>query len=712
MGAVYRAIDENLGVEIALKENFFTSDEYARQFRREASILASLRHPNLPRVTDHFVIEGQGQYLVMDYIEGEDLRERIDRTGILPEEEVAVLGVAICEALHYLHTRIPTVLHRDIKPGNVKVTPQGEVSLVDFGLAKVIEGNRETTPGARAMTPGYSPPEQYGTARTDPRTDIYSLGATLYEALTGAVPEDGLGRAMEQTRLSPLRKRNPSVSRRLASVIEKALAVQPEDRFQSAEQFKRALINSIRGSTRRRVAGGGLSVTPPPMGEAIAEDSAGPLEPAVEPDNGAPFPVSEEIAEPPIAPAEPSPRLRWAPLMMVVILGIFIGGGSGLFFFFPNLSFQALSLVFPGAADLSRSPILESPIAALTASPRPAETESIAVVLPSATMTPSPPPRATATPQLSPSPEEQTRPAVATAVPSVSPTLQPTPVGSGRGQIAFASDRTGLPQIWLAEVDGKVLKRITDMPDGACQPAWAPDGARLVFISPCDRNKEVYRTSSLFIINVDGGEITPLPTILGGDYDPEWSPDGKEIIFTSLRVDNRPQIFVMNLEDNAVERISQEITRDFQPVWSPDGSRIMFVTTRKGPFQIWIMDRDGSNPELFTRSGGQMNVQPAWSPDGQVVMFDRRQTEGDVPTLYAVRFEDTSFNEFRIFENWIPSQEGSFSPDGVWITFESWPDGVNHDVYVMTANGLDRRRITEHPAFDFDPVWRPGSSSP
>src|SRR5512142_132910 len=102
MGSVYRAIDENLGVDVAVKDNLFTTDEYARQFHREAMILANLRHPNLPRVTDHFVIENQGQYLVMDYIEGEDLRQRMDRVGTLSEDEAILIGAAMCDALSYL----------------------------------------------------------------------------------------------------------------------------------------------------------------------------------------------------------------------------------------------------------------------------------------------------------------------------------------------------------------------------------------------------------------------------------------------------------------------------------------------------------------------------------------------------------------------------------------------------------------------------------
>src|SRR5512136_2988086 len=231
MGSVYRAVDENLGVEVAVKDNLFTTEEYARQFRREAVILAGLRHPNLPRVTDHFVISGKGQYLVMDYIEGDDLRQRMERVELVPEEEVITIGAAVCDALTYLGSRNPPIIHRDIKPGNVKITPQGHIYLVDFGLAKTLLGAQATTTGARAMTPGYSPPEQYGTARTDQRSDIFSLGATLYAALTGATPEDALARAMDQADLTSIRKHNPRISRRLASVVEKALEVRPDDRY-------------------------------------------------------------------------------------------------------------------------------------------------------------------------------------------------------------------------------------------------------------------------------------------------------------------------------------------------------------------------------------------------------------------------------------------------------------------------------------------------
>jgi serine/threonine-protein kinase len=145
----------------------------------------------------------------MDFIEGEDLRQRMERVGVLPEDEVILVGAAMCDALSYLHARKPPILHRDIKPGNVKISPDGHIFLVDFGLAKVYQGNQATTTGARAMTPGYSPPEQYGTA-VPIHVRIYS-GRHLY-ATWPVIPEDGLARAMDNAQLTT-QKRNPDVSR-------------------------------------------------------------------------------------------------------------------------------------------------------------------------------------------------------------------------------------------------------------------------------------------------------------------------------------------------------------------------------------------------------------------------------------------------------------------------------------------------------------------
>jgi hypothetical protein len=240
-GAVYRAWDMRLERPCALKENLDPSPEAERQFGKEATILANLHHPNLPRVIDHFAVPGQGRYLVMDFVEGEDLQQMLDRRGPLPEIEVLPWIAQVCDALAYLHSQPQPIIHRDVKPANIKIAPDGRPMLVDFGIAKIYDPALRTTLGARAVTPGYSPPEQYGQGRTDVRSDVYSLGATLYALLTGKEPADSVERLIGATALTPPRQLNPRISEPVARAIMKAMAAEPTNRIQSASDFKVAL---------------------------------------------------------------------------------------------------------------------------------------------------------------------------------------------------------------------------------------------------------------------------------------------------------------------------------------------------------------------------------------------------------------------------------------------------------------------------------------
>jgi serine/threonine protein kinase len=270
-GAIYRAWDLNLNGPCAVKENFDTSPEAREQFAREASILYNLRHPNLPKVIDHFSLPGQGQYLVMEYIEGEDLQDIIDRTGgPLPVEIVMSWMEQVCDALIYMHCQNPPVVHRDIKPGNVRITPQGEAMLVDFGIAKLYDPDRKTTLGARAATPGYAPVEQYGQGSTDTRSDIYALGATLYAALTGVEPPESIYRHQEDS-LAPAGQLNPQVSPQLEAAIMQAMALVPEKRFQSATEFRRAIFQS--SPSVARVTGGVDPRIIPVVAEEVRPDT-------------------------------------------------------------------------------------------------------------------------------------------------------------------------------------------------------------------------------------------------------------------------------------------------------------------------------------------------------------------------------------------------------------------------------------------------------
>ncbi|MGA9192222.1 MAG: serine/threonine-protein kinase, partial [Anaerolineales bacterium] len=238
MGAVFLAFDQTLQIKVALKENLNLNPESERQFHREASLLASLRHPNLPRVTDHFILEGR-QYLVMDYIEGEDLHARVRRQPPTPRD-VLRWADAVCDALVYLHSRKPPVIHRDIKPSNIKVQPDGNVVLVDFGLAKVFD-HQQTSTGARGLTPGFSPPEQYGSGRTDARSDQYALAATMYNLLTGTAPTDSIERMMGNEELKPATAYNPAVPPHVEACLERALSISQDQRFPDVAAFQAAL---------------------------------------------------------------------------------------------------------------------------------------------------------------------------------------------------------------------------------------------------------------------------------------------------------------------------------------------------------------------------------------------------------------------------------------------------------------------------------------
>ena len=245
-GAVYRAWDMNLRSHCAVKENLNAGEAVRDQFMREAKILSQLTHPHLPRVTDYFFIPGQGQYLVMDYIEGMDLQQMLEaKDEPLPQNKAMEWTYQVCDAIMYLHTQKPPIIHRDIKPANIKVTPDGRAVLVDFGIAKVFDEKSQTVVGAKAVTPGYSPPEQYGKGSTDVRSDVYSLGATLYALLTGEAPPssvDIISKIVPPPQ--PPRMRNPAIPPHISDAVVKAMQMEKHARFASVAAFRDELSQS------------------------------------------------------------------------------------------------------------------------------------------------------------------------------------------------------------------------------------------------------------------------------------------------------------------------------------------------------------------------------------------------------------------------------------------------------------------------------------
>ncbi len=236
-GHIYKAYDTVLGHRRALKEAFFRDQLTQHQFRLEAEFVLNARHPNLVR--GYAVFEEMGRfYLVMDYVDGHTVEEltisHIRATGrVLPETQILDWIIPICDALHALHDQPRPIIHRDVKPANIKLTKGGAPVLIDLGLAKLYVQGTNTIGAALAFTPGYAPPEQYQAAgATDQRTDVYGLGATLFYLLTGYQPTEAPARLTAQALPAP-RSLNPALDTRSEAAILKAMALDPNERYQS-----------------------------------------------------------------------------------------------------------------------------------------------------------------------------------------------------------------------------------------------------------------------------------------------------------------------------------------------------------------------------------------------------------------------------------------------------------------------------------------------
>lgn len=249
MGAVYIATDERFGSVVAIKETLVMETNFRKAIEREARLLNSLKHAALPRVSDHFE-EENGQFIVMEYIAGDDLSEMMERKRkAFPEADVINWADQLLDALDFLHNQEIPVIHRDIKPQNLKLTPRGQIILLDFGLAKGNPSDVSHQTAAKSIfgySRSYASLEQIQGTGTDPRSDLYSLAATLYHLVTGIPPEDALTRAMhvlseKDDTLLLASDANPNVSKGFAGVLHRAMALNGNSRPQTAKEMREML---------------------------------------------------------------------------------------------------------------------------------------------------------------------------------------------------------------------------------------------------------------------------------------------------------------------------------------------------------------------------------------------------------------------------------------------------------------------------------------
>jgi Tol biopolymer transport system component len=389
----------------------------------------------------------------------------------------------------------------------------------------------------------------------------------------------------------------------------------------------------------------------------------------------------------------------------MMLLFILLIAGAGAFILYPNDLYAAFRASLPDS--LPSSLALPNPFAAATPTQPPTATSvpSTATVQPTATSTQTP----TSTPYHGPTP---------TASPAF---------GGGTGEIAFASDRSGIPEIYLSNLVTKEEKLLINMPGGACEPAWSPDGAQIVFVSPCpkalDLSDLLPNDTQLYIARADGSDPSPMATVGTGDSEPAWSPDGKQIAFTSVR-EGPPLIYIITLENNKVKRLIDPIaarasdsTADFaalrQPAWSrPSGDQIVFAAKNMaadGAYQIWSVTDAAQGLQRIVSSGTAFwDYLPTWSPDGKTITFSQRDATGYVlPKVMRILYADRGGPGVQIKGVLRPIEHFDYSPDGLWYAFVAKYEGENKDIYYSTTLGEQSTRLTFDRDRDFDPAWRP-----
>ena len=661
MGAVYLAEDQRLvGRRCAIKENrpdpgatVEVQAQSREQFLAEANILARLDHPNLPKVSDYF-IENQREYLVMDYVEGEDLQSQLERTK-QPLPEDAVLGWAdqVLDALSYLHNQQPQqIIHRDIKPANLRVNLQGWVKLVDFGLVKLLDSSSpETKAELRGLgTPAYAPLEQFAgsEAHTDARSDVYALGATLYHLLTNLSPPDVHQRLLDPQILLPPRELNSQLSKKSEEVILRAMEIHPDQRYVSAAQMREAL----GGST--------VSITRP------GERSVGKH-------SGSPIPI-----------------WLFGLIGFVLVLAIL---GTAFFILFRNQeenapsSQQSIAVVEEQPAATPTEVVVQTlgdaPTDAPTAVVQPAtpatgssgteDTAALSTTTPTrnftstseSTLDATPTITITSPPQIS-QPQTRLRPTLAgtIAYPVFNGTTYDLYLGQADGsgtqlfqteasQPAFSADGSRIAfRSWRLESRGLMAKEVsganpinlTNFVEDQL-PTWSPDGTEIVLLSrrSGDRKSQLIKISSLEslgdntiitegeypTIGLDGQLVfkgwgttgiglrlstlalddIQLMTDANEDTAPALSPDGQQIAFMSRRSGNW-EIYIVNTDGSGLQRLTDDPAQDGLPAWSPDGTAVAFVSDRDGSWAVWAIDPTGNEQrQLFAIEG---------SPDGFV----------------------------------------------------------------------------------------------
>ncbi|HSN88234.1 MAG TPA: protein kinase [Thermoanaerobaculia bacterium] len=651
MGEVYEAEDIRLGRSVALKflaPDLVRSPAAKARFLNEARAASALDHPNLCTILDVGESEDGLLFLAMPRYDGESLQRRIAR-GPLPIDQALDIAAQVARGLARAHEQ--GIVHRDVKPGNLFLTRDGVVKILDFGIAKLSGEVGPTRRGAILGTPSYMAPEQVGDDPVDARADIWSLGVVLYEMLTGRRPFVGgtsfaVVYAMLHEEPEPLTRLRPEVPEELERIVSRMLAKDPEQRYASMAELLADLRKNL-----------GLQTT-----ESLSVPAGGPR----------------------------SRRLSS--------------------FFFAGLALAAVAIVAIAAGFLLWSRGGEEPapqpgkIARLTdfqgseTSPSLSPDGKLFVYARSVE----------GNFDLFWQRVEGGSPRNLTAG-SPADDIQPAFSPDGQ-QIAFRSEREG-GGIFLMGATGESVRRLTDF---GFNPAWSPDGREIAVATegafdPTAR----FSRSQIFRIDVATGERRQMAVPDG--VQPSWSPQGLRIAFWGIaRPESRRAIWTVSVDGGAPVTVVHDAFYNWSPVWSPDGRFLYFASDRGGSMNLWrvaVDERSGQvqgAPEPVTTSS-EWSALPSLSRDGRHLVYATRSSRSFVE-LVTLEPETGRADgpPSLVYQGARAVRSCDISPDGAWLALRA--SSPVDDLFVIRPDGSELRQLTDDLARDRMPRWSPDGS--
>ncbi len=754
MGAVYRSIQPSLNQEVAIKilpASLALEPGYLERFNREAQISANLQHPHIIPTFDYGMQRGVS-YVVMRLLRGGTLGQRInqrrtEKQPLCSLGEVASMLSQLASALDYAHSQ--GVIHRDIKTNNVMFDNQGNAYLVDFGIAKITdEASSLTRAGTVVGTPSYMPPEQWEDKRLTPAADQYALAVLIYLLVSGRMPfeadsQPALMRKHLHDMPTPPHIIRSDVPEAVQTVLERALAKQPEDRFPNITAFAQAFQRAISGREGKATDFFTFKVQNVSSVPSVLTPSRPSTPPPIIPPLTPPH--SPTMVQKSSGSDGNNNRLFWGlGVVIIVLIGIIAvlllnpirGGGVAIVSTPtetitvapaptliqtstatdsvvvppPPTSTAALTLTVtptpspsltatltPSLTSTATATVTESPTATLTVTESPTSTATLTVT-PSSTSTATATVTYTRTPTLT-----ATATRTATSTPTRRPSATPTPTSTPAvstsalpGRIVFTSDRYANPEILMLDLSNPAVpQRLTYNPAFDSHPALSPDGKLIAFNSNRDGNHKIYA------MQVDGSDTRSQTENIAADTDPSWSPDGKRIVYRSVH-NNKGEIYIVDLDLKTMQQVTSNTSSlDFSPAWSPDISRIAFSSSSGGHQDIYVTSTNGLFLSKLTNGNG-INIDPAWSPDGKQIAYT--SVANGNAEIYVMDADGS--NVRRLTSNPSKDEQPTWSPDGQYIAFVSDRSG-NRDIWVMkAADGSSVTNVTaDSGTDDYDPDW-------